>query len=64
MCSILGGIDAKTMRKWVWPYIGSMFELKYDVVSTILYGTCLCIHDVMICVRYVLLHTHTIPDSF
>ena len=37
MCSILGGIDAKTMRKWVWPYIGSMFELKYDVVSNILY---------------------------
>lgn len=35
MCSILGGIDAKTMRKWVWPYIGSMYELKYYVVSNI-----------------------------
>ena len=34
MCMLLGGIDPKTMRKYVWPYIYSIFELHYDVVSS------------------------------
>ena len=34
MCMLLGGTDPKTMRKYVWPYIFSIFELHYDVVSS------------------------------
>lgn len=33
MCILMGGIDPKTMRKYVWPYIYSIFELHYFVVS-------------------------------
>ena len=34
LCSLLGGIDPKTMRKWVWPFIDAISELQYSVVST------------------------------
>jgi len=35
MCMLLGGIDPKTMRKYVWPMIGWIYELNYSVVSTV-----------------------------
>ena len=37
-----GGVDAKTMRKHVWPMIGSVYELNYSVVSllTLLFAMC------------------------
>ena len=28
-----GGIDPKTFRKWVWPFIRALAELEYTVVS-------------------------------
>ena len=42
MCSLLGGVDAKTMRKHVWPMIGSVYELNYSVLSllTSLFAMC------------------------
>ena len=33
LCSLLGGIDPKTMRKWVWPMIRSIAKLDDFVVS-------------------------------
>jgi len=33
MCTLLGGVDPKTMRKWVWGYIKAVHELSYIVVS-------------------------------
>ena len=32
-CGLLGGIDPKTMRKWVWPFIRAVAELHFVVVS-------------------------------
>ena len=36
MCSICGGIDPATMRKWVWQYIGAIACLEENVVSFLL----------------------------
>ena len=36
LCSILGGIDAKTMRRGVWPIIGALALLDEFVVSAII----------------------------
>ena len=33
MCSICGGIDPATMRKWVWAYIAAIACLEEHVVS-------------------------------
>jgi len=33
MCTICGGIDPNTFRKWAWPYITSLAELSLKVVS-------------------------------
>ena len=34
LCAHAGGIDPKTLRKWVWPFIFALSELEYyDVVS-------------------------------
>ena len=36
MCSLLGGIDPKTFRKWIWIFKDAICELEYDVVSVIM----------------------------
>ena len=35
MCTLCGGIDPKTFRKWGWPYIESVVELSLTVASKI-----------------------------
>ena len=35
MCSLLGGIDPKTFRKWVWIFMDAICELESEVVSVI-----------------------------
>ena len=37
LCSLLGGVDPKTMRKRVWPLIRAVAELHFIVVSAIQY---------------------------
>ena len=34
MCTLLGGIDPKTMRKWVWLFIRSISGLSDTVVGS------------------------------
>ena len=36
--AMLGGVDAKTFRKWVWPMIHAVADLEYTVVSIISYA--------------------------
>jgi len=33
LCTLCGGIDPKTFRKWAWPFIEAMHELSYTVVN-------------------------------
>ena len=33
MCTLLGGVDFQTMRKWVWPFIEGISGLSDSVVS-------------------------------
>ena len=33
MCSLAGGIDPKTFRKWTWDIIDAIANLESDVVS-------------------------------
>ena len=33
MCTLLGGVDPQTMRKWVWPFIEGITGLSDSVVS-------------------------------
>ena len=33
MCTLLGGVDPQTMRKWVWPFIEGIAGLSDSVVS-------------------------------
>ena len=33
LCGHAGGVDPKTFRKWVWPFIHALAELEYTVVS-------------------------------
>ena len=33
LCLICGNRDPKTVRKYIWPYINSLYELNYYVVS-------------------------------
>ena len=33
MCAKAGGVDPKTFRKHIWPFIEAMAELEYSVVS-------------------------------
>ena len=40
LCAHAGGIDPKTFRKWVWPFIRALSELEYSVVSLLLYLNC------------------------
>jgi hypothetical protein len=32
-CDNLGGIDPKTMHKWINPYVDALFELNFEVAS-------------------------------
>jgi len=32
LCGLLGGIDPKTMRKWVWPFIRALAELDLLII--------------------------------
>ena len=36
LCGHAGGVDPKTFRKWIWPFIRAISELEYTVVSCIL----------------------------
>ena len=33
LCAHAGGVDPKTFRKWIWPFILALAELEYTVVS-------------------------------
>lgn len=33
MCGHAGGVDPKTFRKWIWPFIYALSDLEYTVVS-------------------------------
>ena len=39
MCTLCGGVDAKTLRKWAWAYIDALADLEPEVVST----NCCCV---------------------
>jgi len=34
LCSMVGGVDAKTFRKWLWFYLGGIARLSSSVVRT------------------------------
>lgn len=34
LCTLCGGRDPKTVRKYIWPYIFSLYELNFYVVSS------------------------------
>ena len=35
LCGHAGGVDPKTSRKWIWPFIHAIAELEYTVVSLV-----------------------------
>ena len=34
LSALFGGVDPKTIRKYVWPFINAIFELNFYVVSS------------------------------
>ena len=39
-CSVVGAVDPKTFRKWVWAFIGAIADLVDEVVSKFFYSQC------------------------
>lgn len=50
MCGHAGGVDPKTWRKWIWPFVRGLSDLEYTVVRFF----CFCSRPVSVLCSYCL----------